>query len=114
MNESELSKLVRVMAHPGQRNAVSPDKTMYAMRGQDFTQQTLHHEQADMRVVLTYLESLADELEDTANLMAPHPRLRMSMHLLQGHLDGKPVTPTSLIDAKVGCSNRIQASRCRL
>lgn len=99
MNESELSKLVRVMAHPGQRNAVSPDKTMYAMRGQDFTQQTLHHEQADMRVVLTYLESLADELEDTGNLMAPHPRLRMSMHLLQGHLDGKPVTPTSLIDA---------------
>ena len=53
----------------------------------------------EMIQVLSFLEEFGDELEDSLDLFAPNPHLRMALHLLQGHFDAKTVTPTSLIGA---------------
>jgi multiple sugar transport system substrate-binding protein len=49
--------------------------------------------------MLSFLEEFGDELEATFDLFAPNPHLRMALHLLQGHFDGRTITPTALIDA---------------
>lgn len=72
---------------------------MNALRAQDMAQRALPMPQADMDDVLSFLDSLAEELESSVALIQTNPHLRMSLHLLRGHFDGKPVTPTSLIDA---------------
>lgn len=48
---------------------------------------------------LSFLEDFNDELETTFDIIAPNAHLRMAVHLLRGHLEGKTVTPTSLIGA---------------
>lgn len=48
---------------------------------------------------LSFLEAFGDELEDAIELFSPNPYFRMTLHLLRGHLDGKIVTPSSLIAA---------------
>ncbi|MCF3975019.1 extracellular solute-binding protein [Paracoccus salsus] len=53
----------------------------------------------DTRVMLSFLEEFSDELEDALDIVAPNAHLRMMLHLLQGHFDGKTITPTSLIGA---------------
>ncbi|NND43655.1 MAG: extracellular solute-binding protein [Silicimonas sp.] len=52
---------------------------------------------SDLLRTITYLEDLGDELEDTRDLFAPGPFLRMALHLMRSHLEAKIVTPTSLI-----------------
>ena len=52
-----------------------------------------------LRDGLDFLESFSTELGSTFELEAPNPFLNMASHLLRHHLDGKLVTPTSLIAA---------------
>ena len=54
---------------------------------------------AETLQVLSFLEELGDELEDALDIMVPNPHLRMALHLLRGHFDGRTITPTSLIGA---------------
>ena len=49
--------------------------------------------------MISYLEDFADELEDTRDIFAPGPFLRMALHLMRAHLEAKIVTPTALIGA---------------
>jgi multiple sugar transport system substrate-binding protein len=55
--------------------------------------------QTDMLEVLSFLEEFSDELEGALDIFAPNPYLHMTLYLLQGHFDGKTVTPTSLINS---------------
>jgi len=49
--------------------------------------------------IVSFIEDLSDELEATLDVMAPSPHLRMAMHLVRGHFEGKSITPTSLINS---------------
>jgi len=49
--------------------------------------------------IMSYLEDLGTELEETLDLFAPNPGFRMAMHLLRGHFEGRLVTPSALIAA---------------
>ncbi|MEQ9056792.1 MAG: extracellular solute-binding protein [Roseovarius confluentis] len=72
---------------------------MNAMRGYRQSQPVAPGAKTEMLEVLSFLEDFCDELEDTIDLVSPNPHLRMALHLLQGHIDAKVVTPTSLISA---------------
>ncbi|WP_116134649.1 ABC transporter substrate-binding protein [Tropicimonas sp. IMCC34043] len=65
------------------------------------TQAPLAPPQANAEILQTisFLEKFGDELEGTIDLMTPNPVIRMALHLVRGHLEGKVVTPTSLIAA---------------
>ncbi|WP_238365751.1 extracellular solute-binding protein [Mesobacterium pallidum] len=52
-----------------------------------------------MLQILSFLDDFSDEIEDSSDLFAPNPVLRMVLHLVRGHLEAKIVTPTSLIGA---------------
>ncbi|MFD1341273.1 ABC transporter substrate-binding protein [Litorisediminicola beolgyonensis] len=54
---------------------------------------------AELLDVLAFLDDLSDELEDALDLSAPNAHLRMALHLLKGHFEGKMVTATTLISA---------------
>ncbi len=54
---------------------------------------------AETRNVLSFLDELADELEDGFELHSPNPHLRMALELLRGHFEGRTSTATSLIGA---------------
>lgn len=47
--------------------------------------------------ILSFVEDFSDELEATLDIIAPNGHLRMALHLLRWHFEGKAVTPTSLI-----------------
>ncbi len=53
----------------------------------------------EMLDLVTFLEAFSDEMEETIELVAPNPHLRMALHLMEGHFRAKVVTPTSLIGA---------------
>src|SRR6056297_592022 len=53
----------------------------------------------DLLEVISFLEDFGNEMEDIVGLFAPNPYLRMTLHLMRGHLEAKVVTPTSLIGA---------------
>lgn len=55
--------------------------------------------QTEMLEILSFLEEFSDELEDALDFVAPNAHLRMVLHLLQGNLEARTVTPTSLIGA---------------
>ncbi|MCA1774239.1 MAG: extracellular solute-binding protein [Loktanella sp.] len=70
---------------------------MNAMRGHHTTPEASPGAKSEVRDMLSFLEEFSDEMENTIDLVTPNPHLRMALHLLQGHFDGKIVTPTSLI-----------------
>jgi len=49
--------------------------------------------------IVSYLEELEEELEETLEFVGPNPTLRMTLSLMRGHFEAKVVTPTSLIGA---------------
>lgn len=53
----------------------------------------------ELRGALDFLEGFGSELSSTFELEAPNPYLNMATYLLRSHLDGRLVTPTSLIAA---------------
>ena len=56
-------------------------------------------EKSDLFCVLSYLEECTNELEATVDLYDPNPVFRMALHAIKRHLEGKVMTPTSLIAA---------------
>ncbi|MEL6550069.1 MAG: extracellular solute-binding protein [Pseudomonadota bacterium] len=55
--------------------------------------------QAHTLEMLSFLDALSDELDDVFDLSPPNAHLRMALHLLRGHFEGKIITPTALIGA---------------
>jgi multiple sugar transport system substrate-binding protein len=72
---------------------------MNVMRGKDFNQLMPPQTKADMLSVLSFMENLGVELENASELFASTPNLRIIMHLIRGHLEGRLTTMTSLIGA---------------
>ena len=75
------------------------EEGMNVMRGENFNQLIPPQAKADMLSVLSFMEDLGDELETSSELFAPTPNLRITMHLIRGHLEGRLTTMTSLIGA---------------
>ena len=57
------------------------------MRGEHFNQLMPPRAKADMLRTLSFIEDLGDELENASALFASTPNLRISMHLIRGHLE---------------------------
>lgn len=85
----------------GRRHTIGKATTgaMNVMRGENFNQLMPPEAKADMLSVLSFMESLGDELESSSELFASTPNLRITMHLIRGHLEGRLTTMTSLIGA---------------
>ena len=49
--------------------------------------------------LIGYLEELCEEIEGTVDLFSTDAHLRMALHLLRNHFEGRTVTPTSLVGA---------------
>jgi len=63
------------------------------------TATVLPRAKSEMLRIVSFLDEFGDELEDSTELFAPSPYFRMAQYLIRGHLEGKVVTPTSLIGA---------------
>jgi multiple sugar transport system substrate-binding protein len=74
-------------------------QTMNVMRGHSDGHLGTPQARTELLHILSFLDEFSNELEDTIDLFAPNPHFRMVLHLIRGHLDGKIVTPTSLIGA---------------
>jgi multiple sugar transport system substrate-binding protein len=74
---------------------------MNVMRGENINQLVPHQATADMLVVLSFMEDLGHEFGNASDLFAFTPNLRISMHLIRGHLEGRLTTMTSLIGASL-------------
>lgn len=74
-------------------------QAMNAMQGDQLNRFMPAQAKTDMLQIIAFLEEFSDEIEGTAELSAPNPNLRMTLHLLRGHVEAKVVTPTSLISA---------------
>ena len=70
---------------------------------------------ADALRLISFMEELCEEIEGTIDLISTDPHLRMSLHLLRSHFEGRIVTPTSLIGAShvpyATATRRLQAMR---
>jgi len=76
-----------------------PEPAMNVATGQTVQAAAPLPESSDARAVLSFLEDLSDELDTALEIMVPNAHLRMALHLLRGHFDGRIVTPTSMIGA---------------
>nr|WP_239520866.1 extracellular solute-binding protein [Pseudooceanicola aestuarii] len=72
---------------------------MNAMRGHADSYLVSPRAKSDLLRILTFLEDLGGEIESAMELFAPNPYLRMTQHLIRGHLEARTVTRTSLIGA---------------
>ena len=72
---------------------------MNVMRVENFNQLMPPQAKADMLSILSFLEDLGGELESSSEMFASTPNLRITMHLIRGHLEGRLITMTSLIGA---------------
>jgi multiple sugar transport system substrate-binding protein len=70
---------------------------MNVMRQQNPDTPAAPQAQTDTLEILSFVEHFSDELEATLSVIAPNAHLRMALHLLRCHLEGKVITPTSLI-----------------
>ena len=91
----------RGRGHPGhdRNRRKASAEGMNSMRGENFNQLMPPRAKADMLSVLSFMEALGDELESSSELFASTPNLRITMHLIRGHLEGRLITMTSLIGA---------------
>ncbi|MGB3407237.1 MAG: extracellular solute-binding protein [Jannaschia sp.] len=67
------------------------------MRGHNEGRQAVPQARTEALEVLSFVEDFSDELESTMDIIAPNPHLRMALHLLRSHFEGRVITPTSLI-----------------
>lgn len=49
--------------------------------------------------VIGFLEALSGEIETALEITAPNPHLNMATYLIRNHLEGKTVTPSTLVSA---------------
>lgn len=99
MSNSASSKSDKItkLRNPLHRNRSSAPMNAYARHDQ--TEPVSPEARSEALGVLSFLEELSDELEDTLDVYAPNAHLRMAMHLIKGHFEAKTITPTSLIGA---------------
>ncbi|MCD9149298.1 ABC transporter substrate-binding protein [Pseudophaeobacter flagellatus] len=99
MSDSDLSKM-NIKSNQNRRHPNRNDESKMNVMGTKF-EQTPSSPQArtEMLEFMAFLQDFNNELETTLDLIAPNPFLRMVLHLLEAHFDGKTVTPTSLISA---------------
>lgn len=99
MPDSNLSKSNRSGAGE-QRHGTGPrDTTMTAHGMQTKHKSVSPQAMTEMIDVVSFLEDFGNELSGTQELFTPNPFLRMALHLMRGHLEGKVITPTALIGA---------------
>lgn len=72
---------------------------MNVMKGHGDSYLMSRQGKTDLLRILSFLEDIGGEIESSVELFAPNPYLRMTLHLIRGHLEAKTVTPTSLIGA---------------
>lgn len=99
MTDLDSSKVNKLSARRTKQNTKARKTLMNVMDKQMEHTSASPRAKSEMIQNLSFLEDLSDELEDTMELIAPNPYLRMALHLLQGHFDAKTITPTSLIGA---------------
>ena len=91
------SDLQRLTPQPQNRHPKVNLNVMNAMSRDNSARIAPPEAKTEMLQIIAFLESLSDELEDLIDLSAPNANLRMVLVLMRGHLEGKVVTPTSLI-----------------
>lgn len=103
MSKLDSSKM-NISADGRKTQTLQPDRKkkpslMNAMSAANMTRFVPPKAKTESLQIIAFLEDLGDELEDVMDLSAPNPNLRMTLHLLRGHLEGRVVTATSLIGA---------------
>lgn len=97
---SKTNKLQKLSKHKsGQKKRRVKSGDMNVMRGDNFNQLTPPQAKAEMLLVINFMEDFGDELENFSEIFAASPNLRIAIHLIRGHLEGKVTTLTSLISA---------------
>ena len=99
MSRSKKSKLDELPALPARSAHKDKAPLMNALTGQSHPHPAGVSPAPGLLEMVFFLEAVSDEVEDTIDLIAPNPNLRMALHLMQGHMSAKVVTPTSLIGA---------------
>ena len=99
MNDELSSKLDNPSGPQIRPKAKRRTTTMNAMGRHSQVNATSPQAQAETLEMLSFLDVFSDELEDALGIVAPNAYLRMVLHLLHGHFEGKTVTASSLISA---------------
>lgn len=99
MADSGMSKMNMGVAWTSEHSSRNEDTKMSVMETSFEQTPVSPQAKTELLAFMTFLEGFSDELETTLDLMTPNPLVRMVLHLLEGHLEGKTVTPTSLISA---------------
>ncbi len=96
MTQSKPSKLAitpDILADPDRA------RPMNVMHSAETARATARGEPSDALALIGFVEDMCEEIEGAVDLFAPNPHLRMALHLLHCHFQGKTVTPTTLIGA---------------
>ncbi len=96
-SDSSRSNKSATRSRPSERKAQT--ELMNVMGAYKASQTVSPQAKTEMLRIVSFLEDFGGELEDTFELFAPNPFYRMALHLIRGHLEGKIITPTSLIGA---------------
>tara|TARA_R110002020_G_scaffold225869_2_gene436149 strand:+ start:7296 stop:9128 length:1833 start_codon:yes stop_codon:yes gene_type:complete len=103
MTIKKISQMNKSRGHGKSRrlhnNRKAAAEGMNVMREENFNKLIPPQAKAQMLSVLSFMENLGDELESSFELFAASPNLRITMHLIRGHLEGRLTTMTSLIGA---------------
>jgi len=99
MAQSDSSETDNSRRGPTGRRARTQTRRMSFMDAHLDTGAASPQAKSEMLRIVSFLEELGEELEDSSDLFAPGPHFRMALHLIRGHLEAKVVTPTSLIGA---------------
>jgi multiple sugar transport system substrate-binding protein len=81
------------------RRAQASKTSMNLMAGHADRSSVSPRAKTELLQIMSFLEDFGDELEGVADLFVPNPYLRMALHLVRGHLEGRIVTPSALIGA---------------
>mgnify|MGYP000299546072 CR=1 FL=1 len=99
VNNSKSAATTKTTARQGPRSRKLTHTPMNAMSGDNIARFVPPKAKTEMLRTVAFLDELSDELEDMVELSTPNPNLRMVLSLMRGHLEGKVITPTSLIGA---------------
>ena len=99
MSDKETSGLDGVDAPHASKLVKRHRSKMNAMGGHTSSQPSAPQGRAETLELLSFLGTFSDEMEDALDLVTPNAHLRMMLHLLEGHLEARTITPTSLINA---------------
>lgn len=97
VKKSETSNFDIMPAKSARQNGKRAAPAMNAMQRQSADTPAAPQAPTEWLETLSFVEHFSDELETTLSVIAPNAHLRMALHLLRCHLEGKVITPTSLI-----------------